>query len=189
MTEMTAALSNELALVAQAKVDAAAFATLYDHYFSRIYNYIRYRIQGADTTDDLTAQVFERALANIGRYRPDKAPFSAWLFAIARNAINDHLRAQQRRQWWSLEAVNDWLSGGPQPDETVADAELHDQLLTAVAQLSSRERDLIGLKFAGGLTNRRIAELTGLTENNVGIILYRAVRRLRAELKVQGVER
>jgi hypothetical protein len=41
----------------------------------------------------------------------------------------------------------------------------------------------------GGLTNRRIAKLTGLTENNVGIILYRAVRRLRAELEVQGVER
>ncbi|MFQ6101807.1 MAG: RNA polymerase sigma factor [Anaerolineae bacterium] len=51
-----------------------------------------------------------------------------------------------------------------------------------MARLSDRERDLIGLKFAAGLPNRRIAELTGLSENNVGVILYRAVRRLRAEL-------
>jgi RNA polymerase sigma-70 factor (ECF subfamily) len=71
----------------------------------------------------------------------------------------------------------------------VADHELQDQLLGAVARLDSRERDLIGLKFAAGLTNRRIAKLTGLSENNVAIILYRAVRRLRAELKAQGVER
>jgi RNA polymerase sigma-70 factor (ECF subfamily) len=189
MNETTAALPNELALVAQAGVDSAAFAAIYDHYFSRIYNYIRYRIQDADITDDLTAQVFERTLVNIGSYRQDKAPFSAWLFAIARNAVNDHLRVQQRRRWLSLEAVRHWLSPEPQPGDLVADYELQDQLLAAVARLSSRERDLIGLKFAGGLTNRRIAELSGLSEHNVGIILYRAVRRLRADLEAQGVER
>ncbi len=62
-------------------------------------------------------------------------------------------------------------------------------MLTAVAGLKERERDLIGLKFAGGLTNRRIAELTGLSESNVGIILYRTIRKLRTELKAMGVER
>jgi RNA polymerase sigma-70 factor (ECF subfamily) len=189
MNDITAALPNELMLVAQARVNSAAFATLYDHYFSRVYNYIRYRIQDADTTDDLTAQVFERALLHIDGYRQDKAPFSAWLFAIARNAVNDHLRAQQRRRWLSLEAVRDWISADPQPSEVAADNELQGQLLAALARLSSREQDLMGLKFGGGLTNRRIAELTGLSENNVGIILYRAVRRLRAELEAQGVER
>ena len=54
-----------------------------------------------------------------------------------------------------------------------------------MSRLSHRERDLIGLKFAGGLTNRRIAALTGLSESNVGVILYRAVRRLRTELNVK----
>lgn len=188
MNDMAAALPNEMALVAQASANAAAFATLYDHYFARVYNYIRYRIQDAETTDDLTAQVFERALQHIGGYRQEKAPFSAWLFAIARHAVTDHLRAQQRRRWLSLEVLHDWISADPQPGEVVAKHELQDQLLAAVTQLSSREQDLLGLKFGGGLTNRRIAALTGLSENNVGIILYRAVRRLRAELAAQGVE-
>jgi RNA polymerase sigma-70 factor (ECF subfamily) len=125
----------------------------------------------------------------LGSYHPDKGPFSAWLFAIARNAVNDHLRAQRRRRWLSLEVVRHWISPDPQPGEVVADTELHARLLAAVARLGSREQDLIGLKFGGGLTNRRIAQLTGLSENNVGIILYRAVRRLRAELAAQGIER
>jgi RNA polymerase sigma-70 factor (ECF subfamily) len=189
MNEFSAALPNELMLVAKATADSAAFAAIYDHYFSRVYNYVRYRVQDPDVTDDITAQVFERALSHIASYRQDKAPFSAWLFAIARNAVNDHLRLQQRRRWLSLDALWNWNSIEPQPGDIVARNELEDKLLAAVARLGSRERDLIGLKFAGGLTNRRIAELTGLSENNVSIILYRAVRRLRAELEAQGVER
>jgi RNA polymerase sigma-70 factor, ECF subfamily len=189
MNDFSPALPNELSLVTQATLNTAAFAALYDYYFSRVYNYVRYRLQDADATDDVTAQVFERALNSIGSYRPEKAPFSAWLFAIARNAVNDYLRAQRRRRWLSLDLLWEWGSSEPQPVEIVAADELQHKLLGAVARLDSRERDLIGLKFAAGLTNRRIAKLTGLSENNVGVILYRAVRRLRAELKAQGVER
>jgi RNA polymerase sigma-70 factor (ECF subfamily) len=188
MTEMTATLPNEPRLIVESIADPAAFAALYDHYFPRIYNYIRYRIGNADLTDDLTAQVFERALVNLGAYRSNKAPFEAWLFIIARNAVNDHLRAHQRRRWFSLDFIREWASPEPQPGEVIAGQERQEALLAAVANLGERERDLIGLKFAAGLTNRRIAELTGLSESNVGVILYRAIRQLRAQLKARGVE-
>ncbi len=182
-------LPNEAALVAQAAVEVTAFAAIYDHYFSRIYNYIRYRVQDVDVTDDITAQVFERALTHIGSYRADKAPFAAWLFAIARNAVNDQLRKQKRRPWLSLDILQNRSSDDPQPADLVGDEETRHLMLAAVAQLGERERDLIGLKFAGGLTNRRIAELSGLSESNVGIILYRTIRHLRADLRARGVER
>ena len=184
MDGTVAVLPNELALVARATAEPAAFAAIYDHYFPRVYNYVRYRVGDAETADDLTTQVFERALTHIGRYRPERAPFAAWLFAIARNAVSDHLRAQRRRRWLSLEVLRDRASRDPQPEEIAIRNETRDELLAAVARLSERERDLIGLKFAAGLTNRRIAEITGLSESNVGVILYRAVRRLRAELPV-----
>ena len=187
MTNTTTVLPNEAKLAAQSVADTAAFAAIYDHYFARVYNYIRYRVQDRNTADDLTAQVFERALVSIDRYRPERAPFAAWLFGIARNAVNDHLRAQKRRQWLSIEALLSWVSHQPQPSELVQDRELQDELLVAVARLSHRDQDLIGLKFAGGLTNRRIAELTGLSESNVGVILYRSLRRLRTELKRKGL--
>ena len=189
MSNSIAALANETNIVTRSVCDTSAFAALYDHYFSRIYNYIRYRVQDTEVTDDLTAQVFERALVNIGRYNAEKAPFAAWLFTIARNTTNDYLRGERRRRWLSLDALSHRASNEPQPSEIVADDEVRDQLLLAVASLSSRERDLIGLKFAAGLTNRRIAEMTGLREGNVAIILYRAMRRLRAELEAQGVSR
>lgn len=175
-------LPNEQALVACATAEPAAFAAIYDHYFPRVYNYVRYRVGDAEMADDLTAQVFERALVSIGRYRPERGPFAAWLFAIARNAVSDCLRAQRRRRWLSLEVLRDRASTEPQPEEVAIRDETRAELLAAVARLSDRERDLIALKFAAGLTNRRIAKLTGLSESNVGVILYRAMRRLRAEL-------
>jgi RNA polymerase sigma-70 factor (TIGR02952 family) len=182
MDGTVAVLPNELALVAQAVAEPAAFAAIYDHYFPRVYNYVRYRVGDAQEADDLTAQVFERALVHIGGYRPERAPFAVWLFAIACNAVNDHLRAQRRRRWLSLEALRDQTSGDPQPEEFVTHDETRAELLEAVTRLSDREQDLIALKFGAGLTNPRIAELTGLSLSNVGVILYRAVRRLRAEL-------
>ena len=63
--------------------------------------------------------------------------------------------------------------------------ETRTELLAALARLSDRERDLIGLKFAAGLTNRHIAKLADLRESNVGVILYRAMRRLRVELSAK----
>lgn len=182
MDGTVAVLPDELALVAQAAAEPAAFAAIYDHYFPRVYNYVRYRVGDAATADDLTAQIFERVLVHIRGYRPERAPFAVWLFAIARNAVSDHLRAQRRQRWLSLEVLRDRASSDPEPEEVATHSETRAELLGAMARLRGRERDLIALKFATGLTNRRIAELTGLSESNVGVILYRAVRRLRAEL-------
>jgi RNA polymerase sigma-70 factor (ECF subfamily) len=81
-----------------------------------------------------------------------------------------------------LDILRNNASDEPLPQQITIRAETHAELLAAVARLSDRERDFIALKFAAGLTNRRIAELTGLSANHVGVILYRAVRRLRAGL-------
>jgi len=183
MDSTAAVLPNELALVARAAIEPAAFAAVYDYYFPRVYNYVRYRVTDPGVADDVTAQVFERVLAKIGRYDPQRAPFSAWLFAIARNAVNDHLRFRRRSRWMPVEALRGRRSPDPKPEDVVVSREEHAELLAAVARLGDRQRNLIALKFAAGLTNRRIAELTGLSESNVGVILYRAVRRLRTELK------
>ncbi|MEM7343350.1 MAG: sigma-70 family RNA polymerase sigma factor, partial [Chloroflexota bacterium] len=155
----------------------------------RIYNYILYRIQDSAIADDVTSQVFERSLVNLKQYNAEKGPFAAWLFTIARNAINDYLRRQKRRQWLSLDVLSNWASNESHLDESIAGADDRDKLLLAVGRLSERDRDLIGLKFASGLTNRRIAELTGLSESNVGVILYRTMRRLRTDLEKEGVTR
>jgi RNA polymerase sigma-70 factor, ECF subfamily len=178
-------LANEMALVARAKVEPAAFAAIYDHYYPRIYAYVRYRVRDAEPAEEITAQVFERVLANLGKYDAEQAPFAVWLFTIARNRVSDHHRAQQRRRWLPLDRVREHAAAGPAPDEIVLRDEMREALLTAMTRLSERERDILALKFGAELTNRRIAALTSLSESNVGVILYRAVRRLRADLDAQ----
>ena len=177
------ALADERALIERATVESAAFAAIYEHYFPRIYSYVRYRVQDGALADDITAQIFERLLVHIGSYDSNGAPFAVWLFAIARNAVGDHLRSVRRRRWLPFDALREMASAEPRPEDIVVRGETREALLAAVAELSERERDLIALKFGAQLTNRRIASLTGLSESNVGVIVYRAVRRLRVALE------
>lgn len=174
--------SDEPALAARAAIEPEVFGAIYDVYFPRVYNYIRYRVRDGDLSDDLTAQVFEKALRSISSYDPQRGPFGAWLFAIARNVVHDYVRNLGRRRWLSLDALHDWLSPKPEPHEIVLREEERSELLIALSHLDEREQDVIALKFAAGMPNRRIAGITGLSESNVAVILYRAVQRLRREL-------
>jgi RNA polymerase sigma-70 factor (ECF subfamily) len=176
-------LSNEAALAAQAAESPEAFAALYKLYFPLIYKYVLFRVQQVSDADDLTMNVFERMLASLSRYRPEQAPFGAWLFGLARNVVNDYLRTLYRRRWLPLMSLQQTAASGSSQEEMVEQQELVEALLAALAQLSARERDLISLKFASGLSNRQIANMTGLSESNVGVILYRAMQRLRGLLK------
>jgi len=162
--------------------DAYAFVRLYDEYFPRVYNYVRYRCGDAATADDLAAQTFERAFERLKQYDPQRAPFGAWLFAIARTIVNNYLRAETHWDWLPLDACDRQPDQGATPEESLIQVGTQAELLAALVVLSDRDRDLISLKFAARLTNRRIGQITGLSETNVAVILYRALHRLRSVL-------
>lgn len=175
-------LLHEINLITQCQVEPQAFGKLYDHYFGRVYTYIRYRVSDDDIADDLTALVFEQALRQIHRYDEKRGPFAAWLFGIARNTVGNHLRHRRRWKWFSLDSEDNTPAHGPSPEEALIKTERHDQLLDAVKQLPEREQDIIALKYVAGITNRDIARLTGLSESNVSVIVYRSLQKLRITL-------
>jgi len=177
-----AELPNEAALVVSSVSEPTAFSAIYEHYFPRVYTYIRYRIREVQTADDIAAQVFERALAKIGDYRSSSGPFGAWLFAIARNAVSDHHRSRRRRRILSLGLLGETHDHTPTPESAMILDERRSALMAAVSRLGDRERDIIGLRFAAGLNNKAVAGLTGLSENNVAVIVFRVLERLRADL-------
>ena len=150
---------------------------VYAEQLPRVYNFFRYRFGNSADIEDLTARTFEKAWRARHRYRRDVASFNTWIMSIARNVGTDHLRA--RRPWVPLdEAVTVAAAGTPEDEATRAsDAE---RLSALLEQLTSRDRELIALKYGAGLTNRAIARASGLSESNVGTILYRAVQTLRA---------
>lgn len=181
-------LPDEGTVVRRARTEPAAFATLYDHYAPRIYTYMRYRVDDVPTAEDLTAEAFEQALIKLPNYRPERAPFSAWLFGIAHHVVSHHYRAQNGHRWLPLDAAADHASDTMPPEYAAIQEEAQHRLMAAVAGLDNRERDLLALKFAGGLNNRQIAEITGLSESNVGVILHRSIKQLRDMLKEEEIE-
>lgn len=187
MDRVAMGLADEQALVDQAAGEPGAFAAIYDHYFPRVYNYARYRVRDAQIAEDITSQVFERALRKIGSYRPEQGAFAHWLFAIARNAVRDHYRSKRRWRWLPFDLLGDRPGHDPQPDEVSVRDETWARVLAAVAQLDERERELVALKFGARLTHREIAALTGLSESNVSVILHRTVKRLRGQLEKEGL--
>ncbi len=172
-------IPNEQALVARAKADPAAFTTIYNHYYSRIFNYAMIRLGDPDAANDVTAEVFEKVLNTLDRYQPDRGEFGGWLYVIARNQINSYQRAAKRRRWLPLAWIDDLPGREPGPEAVTTLQEDHARLLAGVRLLAPQEQELLALKFGAELTNRQIAPLVRLSESNVGVILFRSLRKLR----------
>lgn len=186
MTTFETKIIRKAAIAEQSLNDRHAFLDRYHEYFPRVYNYVRYRCGDQSITDDITSIVFEKALTKFHQYSPKRGSFGAWLFAIARNEVNAYLRSLLgRNRIVPMEQVQDWPTGKLSPEEALIDGELRNELIAALEGLNERERDLVGLKFSARFTNRQISAMTGLTENNVGIILYRALQKLRRQLTPQ----
>ena len=179
--------AEETSLIALANSDGSAFTELYIYYFPRVYNYVHYRVNDFHAADDLTSQIFEKLFSRLKYYRSEKASFSAWLFSIARNTITDYYRNQTRAHSSSLEITAELIDSEPDPGDVAVFNETQQHLRKALASLNRRERDIIALKFWSDLSNRDIARFVGISESNTGVILFRAMRRLRIILQSQGL--
>lgn len=155
---------------------------VYAEQLPRVYNYFRYQVRDGAAAEDLTATTFEKAWRYRQRYRRDLAAFSTWLFTIARRVTADYFR--RHRDEIPLEdlhgrAIDDSV------EEIIQRRDEFARLSALLKRLPPREQELVALKYGAGLTNRAIAQLTGLSESNVGTILYRVVSQLRAEWEEQ----
>ncbi len=151
---------------------------VYDEQMPRIYNFFRYRVGDDALAEDLTSETFERAWKYRASYRSDMGAFSTWLFSIARNLSVDYFR--RRRRTLPLDALRSSNGNRPVEERIQHNSEVG-RLSVLLMQLQEREREIVALKYGAEMTNRAIADLTGLSESNVGTIIYRVVQRLRAE--------
>ena len=156
-----------------------SFEELYDKYFARIYNYLRYRLIERDAADDLVSVVFEKVLDKYDSFDPARYGLEPWLFAIARNTLNDYFRRRKVRGWLSIAGREENIASAESVEGAAQRSEENALLLGALAGLSEQERELIAMKFTLELTNRDIAAETGLGESNVAVILFRAMKKLR----------
>ncbi len=182
MSVISLDLETEKKLVAAAQEHPQQFEPLYVYYQPHILRFVLAKVGHKELAEDLSAQVFEKALKNIHTFTWQGAPFSAWLYQIAKRLIIDHLRQQKRRNTQNLaEDVQIPATGKPMEAE-IEDEVSHKLIKQMLTELPERERQVIYLKFYNGYTNKLISQQTGLSETNVGTILYRVVQKLRQQL-------
>jgi RNA polymerase sigma-70 factor, ECF subfamily len=168
------ALVEPLTLTAGSQTEA--FADLYARTLPRVYAYVASLLRDREAAEDVTAQAFERAYRKRRSYRSSRGTMEAWLFGIARNAALDELRRRKRRA--GLERDPEDLAR-PAPDDQAELALRREVVRAALGSLDGRERDLIALKFAGGLSNAEIGRVLGMSESAVGTRLHRSITKLR----------
>ncbi len=180
----SADVDGERAVVDAAKTgDEAALTELYKLYFPRVYRYILARMGNPYDAEDLTEEVFLRVLDAIERFQWREAPFSAWLFRIAHNAVISQRRKEGARGRSSplLEALPVDSQG---PEEMVENRLAINEIMKAAETLPEAQRRVIGLRFAAGLTVAETARAMNKGEGNVKVIQHKAIAKLR-EIFVQ----
>jgi RNA polymerase sigma-70 factor (ECF subfamily) len=168
-------VATETAPSSAAAPVAESFEELYRRTFPRVYAYVSSLLRDRSAAEEVTSQAFERAYRRRSSYRPGRGPVEAWLFGIARNAALDELRRRSRRARLEDEPAAPLASAADEAEGLLR----RETVRAALASLDPRERDLIALKFAGGLSNAEIARVLGMSESNAGTKLHRTIEKLR----------
>jgi len=174
--------ANERLLVQAAQNDPAKFDALYELYFERVYYFLARRVHDRATAEDLTSEVFHKALANLPKYEWRGAPFAAWLFRIASNALADqHKRAARENP-----SSDDMRDPDTHPDLSSPDLEsidYHARLFRLVDKLPTVQQRVIHERFVEQRTIREIATRLDKTEGAVKQLQFRALQTLRAQME------
>ena len=170
-------------MVERAQLDPQHFSELYDRYVNQIYRFVYLRVRDQTVAEDVTADVFLRALSNIGRYRHAGHPFSAWLYQIASNAITDrHRTAQRHGVPEDINAIPYLASSDPLPEDEVSRKDDLERLWARIDRLPEQQRRALTLKFQEDLKISQIAHLMGKSPGAVKLLIHRGMRHLRADI-------
>ena len=173
---------EERLLVQAAQNDPAKFDALYELYFERIYYFLARRVRDRAIAEDLTSEVFHKALANLPSYEWRGVPFSAWLFRIAANALADQYKRASREQPSSGNASNPDMH----PDLSSPDLEAidyHARLFRLVDHLPAVQRQVIRERFVEQRSIREIAARLKKTEGAIKQLQFRALQSLRTQME------
>lgn len=170
--------ADERLLVEAAQQDPARFGDLYEMHFERVYAYVVRRTQDRAEAEDVTADVFHQALANLKRFEWRGIPFAAWLFRIAANLISDR-RQHSRREIAEDPAVMD---ARVSPGE-IEEIEQQASLFRLVETLPPEQRRVVLLRFAEQKSIKEVAREIRKTEGAVKQLQFRALSTLRARME------
>lgn len=163
-----------------------AVEQLVDLYAPRLFGLL-YRMTGSrHQAEDLMQETFVKMLRGLERYHED-GRFESWLFSIAANLARDYLRKQGRASTTTLSSQDEqrdqpFTSGDEGPQEAMDMAEQKDRVQQAVGELSTREQEVISLRFFSEMSFKEIAETLGVPLGTALARAHRALAHLRTRL-------
>lgn len=171
----------------EADPSAEAVRFWYRRHADRVYRYARWRTGSRATAEEVVSDVFLEAWRAADDYDAARGSVESWLLGIARNVVRRKRRELAREaERRGRRDLDDLETPRPGPEEELLRRERTGRLLEAVWALPERDRDLVALAYGGGLSRRRIAEMTGLTPGAVRTRLHRVLERLRERLDGEG---
>jgi len=174
--------TEERLLVEAAQQDRAQFVHLYEQYFEVVYVYVARRVRDRAASEDITSDVFRKALQSLPKFKWTGAPFGAWLLRIASNVIAD--RAKRRMREGLSDAPIPEVSKSARPQQTdLEQSERQAHLFRLIGELAADQRRVVMLRFAEEKKISEIAEELGRTEGAVKQLQLRALKNLRAKLE------
>lgn len=180
-------LQQELRLVEAAQKDPRKFGVLYDKYHRQIFLFVYKRTGEEELAGDITAQVFLKAMLNLPKYAYRGVPFSAWLYRIASNEVNQHFRNVKSDRTISMEKSHiDKVMGMVDEEKTSDLVELYQAVMIETLQeMHPDEVEIIELRFFEDRPFSEVGFILGITENNAKVKVYRIVERLRKRLRAK----
>ncbi len=166
--------------------DERAFGELYSAYVHDIYRYVLYRVESVEVAQDLTAEVFLRAIEGLVRYQDREIPWLAWLYRIAHARVVDHYRRNRHQQ------AQEDIDSLDLPVDQDLDSDLlstfqQEKLKAALLRLSADQQQVIILRFVQGYNIQQTADVLGKSIGAIKMIQRRALQAMKAELTRQGL--
>ena len=159
--------------------ETESFAELYDSYIRRIFAFVYSKTHHRQTAEDITSQVFMKALEKISTFDADKGSFNAWIYQIARNQVCDHYRSLKLTK--DIEDVWD-LDSGEDLARDIANQDQLEEIRRGMQELSPQQREIITLRVWQGLSHAEIADIIGKSEAACKMDFGRGIKKLKKEV-------
>ena len=172
-----AEIQEEYLLIQEAKKDSSRFGRIYERYYQQIFLFVFKRVADEENTADICSQVFLKAMLSLKKYKFQGVPFSAWLYRIAINEINQFFRASKSQRVISMEG-QDLIDMAEEVEEDQGEENIQ-ALLRTFQKLSPDEIQFVELRFFERLSFKEIAAVYSITENNAKVRMHRLIQKMK----------
>ena len=152
-------------------------ASLYEEYYDKIARYVYVHIGDRTEAEDISGEVFLKALESLKSYQERGIPMQSWLFRIAHNMVVDHLRKAAKRKTVPIDTVQ--IEGGTDPMEVTERNIEMERVAKAMEKITKEQREVLRLRFFGGLTSKEAGSILNKSDGAVREMQRAAIENLR----------